>query len=358
MMSTNTDLKSFSFSAISTFKNCPRSFKYRYIEKLPEAFNTIEAHMGSSVHEALEWAYIKRQEGYEPTLQEALEQYSHSFNSGDFENIKIVKTDKVKQDYYNDGRRFLISFFERVFPYDKSTTLYLEHQFSIKMGDDIVYRGIIDRIAKSEDGTMLIIDYKTGKVGDPLDTNQLPSYALYIFQHNIDAEVRLCYEDLRENRSMCATFSRKDARKVKEALLADIQDIRNTREEDFRANPSILCRWCGYNTICESAQLDGTPLKASSGVDGEYLEVCPSCGGQLRERKGKFGAFMGCVNFPECRYTRDLGVDRKIPANNPDTEGKDICPECGSLLKKRKGKFGDFYGCSSYPQCRFTRPVE
>lgn len=357
-MSTNTDLKSFSFSAISSFKNCPLAFKYRYIEKLPEAFNTIEAHMGSSVHEALEWAYTKRQEGYEPTVQEALEQYSHSFNSGDFENIKIVKADKVKQDYYNDGRQFLISFFERVFPHDRSTTIYLEHQFTIKMDDEIAYRGVIDRIAKSEDGTILVIDYKTGRVGNPLETNQLPSYALYIFQHNIDAEVRLCYEDLREKRSMCATFSRKDARKVKEALLSDIHEIRSTKVEDFVAKPSMLCRWCGYNTICESAQLNGAPKKMVADANGEYQEVCPKCGGQMRERKGKFGTFMGCVNFPECRYTRDLGVDRKTPAKNPEVEGEDICPECGSLLKKRKGKFGDFFGCSSYPNCRFTRPAE
>ncbi len=361
------DVTEFSFSAVSTFKSCPRAYRYKYVDKLPEAFSTIEAHLGGSVHEALEWAYTQRQAGCEPTLEMALQQYKYVWNSGDFAQIKIVKEDKSKEDYYHQGCEFIAYFFQRVFPYDQSTTLYLEHKFEIPLGENIVYRGVIDRIAKEPDGTLKVTDYKTGRVGHPLDTLQLPSYALYIFRQNIDNEIQLCFEDLREQRTIAVPYSRAQVKKVKEELLKEIEQIRDTKEEDFITRPSILCLWCGYNQVCDNPHESVTgsrPAGADTGIPGnanstgEIQEACPLCGGQLIERNGKFGPFLGCSNFPRCRYTLDITRHKDNPAENPEVDGKDICPECGSLLKQRKGKYGAFIGCSNYPQCRFTRKVD
>ncbi len=360
----NGRVKGFSFSAISTFKSCPKAFQFKYIKKLPEAFSSIEARMGGSVHEVLEWAYIQRQEGHEPTLEQALEQYSRTWNNLDFEAIKIVKEDKTREDYYKQGREYIIDFFNRLFPNDRSTTLYLEQKFQIPIGEEVIYRGVIDRIAKGPDGTIRVTDYKTGKVGHPLDTLQLPSYALYIFQHNIDQEIELCYEDLREKRTVVVRYNRKEVKKISDAIQQEIEIIRNTPQEEMAAKPSILCLWCGYNPICDNPHpsvnpgRNQPPAAASTGKNGDFEGACPLCDGQLRERKGKFGTFLGCVNYPECRYTRDPGTSTANPVQDPNVEGKDICPECGSLLKQRKGKYGDFMGCTSYPECRFTRPVE
>jgi RecB family exonuclease len=365
------DITGFSFSAISTFKQCPRAFKYRYLDQLVEAFSSIEAHLGSCVHETLEWAYNQRQEGFSPDLAMAREQYKTTWNNVNFENIKVVKEDKSKEDYYRQGEEFLAAFFQRVFPYDRSTTLYLEHKFQLPLGEEIVYRGVIDRIAKEADGTLRVTDYKTGRVDHPLDTLQLPSYALYIFQHNIDPQIQLCFEDLREQRTVVVPFDRSEAKKVKEELLKEIQQIRDTPLEEFITKPSILCLWCGYNRICDNPHeavkrtlhLD-SPGESRSGEDqegnpgSELTGACPLCGGELQERSGKFGPFLGCSNFPRCRYTREIGANAGSPAQDPGVEGKDICPECGSLLKQRQGKYGAFMGCSSYPQCRFTRPID
>ena len=357
------NITNFSFSAISTFKSCPRAFEYKYVKKLPEAFSSVEAHMGTSVHKALEWAYVQRQEGHEPTSDMALEQYKQAWNSGDFQNIKVIKEDKSSADYFHQGREFIASFFQRIFPRDNSTTLYLEHKFQIPLGDEVVYRGVIDRIAKGPDGTIRVTDFKTGKVAHPLDTLQLPSYALYIFRHNIDNQIELCLEDLREQRTMVVPFTRQEIKKVRTELLGEIDCIMNTGPEDFIASPSILCLWCGYNTICDNPHESVKIKRAGAGITGdlstkgEFREACPLCGGQLRERQGKFGPFLGCANFPQCRYTRDLGMSKDNPAADPQIEGKEICPECGSLLKQRKGKYGAFMGCSNYPHCRFTRPV-
>ncbi len=384
------DITGFSFSAISTFKSCPRAFAYRYIKKLPEAFNTIEAYMGGCVHKTLEWAYSQRQLDSEPTLDAAREQYKQTWNSGDSENIIVVKEDMARMDYFNQGAEFIGYFFNRIFPHDRSTTLYLEHQFAMSLGEDIVYRGVIDRISKGVDGTLRVTDYKTGRVGHPLENLQLPSYALYVFHHNIDQEIELCFEDLREQRTMVVPFSRKELKRIKEELLQEIGQIRNTPEGDFIPRPSILCLWCGYNNICDNpheavkarrGDAAAVPVNVNrnrnenrnenvnenvnengnenvnGSTSGDFQEACPLCGGRLNEKKGKFGAFVGCSNYPQCRYTRDLGVDRSNPAANPQTKGEDICPECGSLLRKRNGKYGPFMGCSNYPECRFTRPV-
>lgn len=239
-----------SFSGISSFKSCPRAFKYRYIEEIAEAFTSIEAHMGTSVHAAIEWTYKQRLEHNDPDATETMDHYKQVFwNSGALEKTRIIKPAFTTDDYYQQGKTYILFFMNTMFPQDKSTTLYLEHKFEITLADGINYKGVIDRIARDEDRFLRIIDYKTGRAVPPLDNFQLPSYAIYIFENNIDNEVRLSIEDLREQRSMTASFSRGQARQVRAGLLQDIKHILETRE--FNANPSILCRWCGYNHICK-----------------------------------------------------------------------------------------------------------
>lgn len=91
--------------------------------------------------------------------------------------------------------------------------------------------------------------------------------------------------------------------------------------------------------------------------DGELAVVpdvtCDICGGAMVMRKGRFGNFLACTKYPECRGTRKLGRDGK-PVAPPEPTGVS-CPKCqqGQLLARR-GKFGrPFYGCNRYPQCDY-----
>jgi DNA topoisomerase-1 len=79
-------------------------------------------------------------------------------------------------------------------------------------------------------------------------------------------------------------------------------------------------------------------------------EKCPLCGGELLLRKGRFGEFIGCSNFPKCRYTRPKESKPKEPKK---IEGVH-CPDCGGDIVVRRGRSGEFYGCSNYPNCHFT----
>jgi len=73
-------------------------------------------------------------------------------------------------------------------------------------------------------------------------------------------------------------------------------------------------------------------------------EACPECGGELVIKQGRFGRFIGCANYPTCRYTRPLVARLGVK-----------CPKDGGELVERRTRTGRvFYGCANYPQCDFT----
>jgi len=85
-------------------------------------------------------------------------------------------------------------------------------------------------------------------------------------------------------------------------------------------------------------------------------EKCPECGKQLSIRLGRNGRFIGCTDYPECSYTRNLNDDAES-AEPEVVEGRK-CPECDSDLIIRSGRYGKFIGCSSYPACKHMEPLE
>ena len=89
-------------------------------------------------------------------------------------------------------------------------------------------------------------------------------------------------------------------------------------------------------------------------IEPEQLgEKCPDCGGELVYRFGRYGKFVACSNFPDCRYNRALDQDKK---EEPEYTGE-LCPECESKLIKRKNRFGTYFvGCSGFPKCRYIQP--
>ena len=81
-------------------------------------------------------------------------------------------------------------------------------------------------------------------------------------------------------------------------------------------------------------------------------EKCPDCGGELVKRKGRFGEFIACLNFPKCKYTKNLANSNKFEKKEPSKIGIQ-CPDCGGELVERISKKGKFYGCDNYPKCNF-----
>ncbi|TMK83236.1 MAG: type I DNA topoisomerase [Actinobacteria bacterium] len=89
----------------------------------------------------------------------------------------------------------------------------------------------------------------------------------------------------------------------------------------------------------------------------ELDELCPKCieegRGEVKlvKRLGRYGMFIGCPNYPECTYTREINGEER-----PEPELLDeACPECGRQLQRRVGRYGPFIGCSGYPDCRYVK---
>ena len=78
----------------------------------------------------------------------------------------------------------------------------------------------------------------------------------------------------------------------------------------------------------------------------ETGEVCPECGNPLVVRKGKYGEFIACSNYPTCKYVKKEKAEEVVVMDCPECDGKII------ERKTRKGKI--FYGCSNYPKCKFA----
>jgi DNA topoisomerase I len=79
---------------------------------------------------------------------------------------------------------------------------------------------------------------------------------------------------------------------------------------------------------------------------------CPKCGSALIVKWGRTGQFLGCSNYPECRHTEPLESE-KAPDAPPTT-----CPNCGKPMLAKRSRFGWFLGCTGYPDCKTTLPLQ
>jgi DNA topoisomerase-1 len=80
-------------------------------------------------------------------------------------------------------------------------------------------------------------------------------------------------------------------------------------------------------------------------------EFCENCGKPMVLKRGRFGTFMACTGYPECKTTRRLDSVQK----KPDTPLEEKCPDCGRNLLLRNGRFGEFISCSGYPECKYIK---
>jgi DNA topoisomerase-1 len=93
--------------------------------------------------------------------------------------------------------------------------------------------------------------------------------------------------------------------------------------------------------------------EGATGTDAEEPEECDLCGKPMALKRGRFGQFLGCTGYPECRNIRKIaksGVVAPAPVALDET-----CPVDGAHLVRRHGRFGEFVSCSNYPKCTFIK---
>jgi RecB family exonuclease len=190
----------------------------------------------------------KRQEEIKSqmNLDRLIDLYNDYWQEGGYE------TKKEKQEYYKKGKEALINFYNDLLEDKDVKPIMLEKNFVLKVGQDSI-KGAIDRVDRLEDGTVEVIDYKTGRVKDKLDTKdkrQLMIYQLAL-ENVLHFKVsKLSYYFLdNEGHKLSFSATDKQLEKLQEQLQAEIEQIKSM---DFSPTPSPrICSYCDFNSICE-----------------------------------------------------------------------------------------------------------
>nr|HID59571.1 hypothetical protein [Desulfobacterales bacterium] len=103
-------------------------------------------------------------------------------------------------------------------------------------------------------------------------------------------------------------------------------------------------------------------MPSTKGVGLNSYLKCPRCGRELTIKTGKNGPFLACSGFPQCRFTSNYKRNEKgeiqmiepLPATTIDMS----CPECGKPMVQKQGRYGPFLACSGYPECKYTSSLK
>jgi len=115
----------------------------------------------------------------------------------------------------------------------------------------------------------------------------------------------------------------------------------------------LKCNNCGATRDAEPVAADGGASAEGSADGEEEIEACELCGKQMQLKRGRFGPFYGCSGYPECRNIRRISKSGKV--NAPPVPIDEKCPLDAAQLVKRQGRFGEFISCSNYPKCKYIK---
>jgi DNA topoisomerase I len=104
----------------------------------------------------------------------------------------------------------------------------------------------------------------------------------------------------------------------------------------------------------EVAKKSDGELNGESTAEAEAIPACELCGKEMALKKGRFGSFYGCTGYPECKNIRKIAKGDQKPTP-PPVQLDEICPKDGANLVRRHGRFGEFTACSNYPKCDYVK---
>ncbi len=249
----------YSHSRLSSYENCPRKFKYRYVDQIKVDTEGVEAFMGKRVHEILERLYHHvARNGRPPSLAQVLERYRKDWSQSWHEKVQIVRKENPPEYYLERGARGLENYYRAWYPFTSGETVALEERLRLKLDGDGRYKmlGIVDRIVRRSDGVFEIHDYKTSASlpqQRQIDQDrQLALYQIGLEQTYPDVQqVELVWHYLIFNKTLRSRRSPETLESLRKATIQLIEAIEAERE--FPARPGPLCRWCDYAGICPEA---------------------------------------------------------------------------------------------------------
>ncbi len=251
--------RKYSHSSIGTYNNCPRQYKFAYIERVTvEKKLTADLLLGSTVHKALETLYKTKLNGRVMPLDELLDFYNKQWDESNKDHIVVIRESDSIEDFIETGREGLRRFYGKYAPFDDGQTLVVEQfiTFPLDPNGRFEIRGRIDRLVQRGDGTVEVIDYKTqAMLPTQRDLDNDPQMALYLIAVRHlwpDFErVRARQIFIRHGVEMAANIDDGRLEEIRYALYQKILEIEDAAQNDnFPPNESNLCNWCDFYSLC------------------------------------------------------------------------------------------------------------
>jgi len=104
-------------------------------------------------------------------------------------------------------------------------------------------------------------------------------------------------------------------------------------------------------TFTKENPIDLPDLDSADMQETSQEEYCENCGRVMVLKRGRFGQFMACTGYPDCKTTRRLDQGKRVP----DIPLDELCPKCGRNMMIRHGRYGEFTACSGYPDCKYVK---
>ncbi len=237
-----------SYSQLNTFTTCPLQYKYRYIVRIPVPPSAALT-FGNTIHKTVHAFYELVKQGEKPTKEELLQLLETNWSSVGYGDKKYEE--KMKRH----GEELLTGFYAK--GYDpKRIPTGLEEPFKIKITPRLTLGGKIDRIDTLPDGTMEIIDYKTGQTPKSRDVTkdmQLTVYALTAANegvyHRKPEKVIVSFYFFEDQQKISATRTQEQLTQAKKEIAEKADEI---SQSDFKPTPGKHCDFCEFRLICEA----------------------------------------------------------------------------------------------------------
>lgn len=241
-------MKTFSYSKISTYLQCPARYKFLYIDnyrKLEKPSPSL--FVGGNIHSTLKKFFDldeSKRNNYEN-----LEKLFRKIWRNNFDRKRVFKDKQEEEKYGKQALEMLRHFWNNDFL--KKKPKFLEEEFKTEIAKNIIIKGKIDRIDEEEEGYHLI-DYKTGKEKniDSQNDLQLIFYSLLFYKQTSLTLKRASFFYLNSGKFVSQEISKDKLLAGEEKILKIIEAINS--DGDFSPTPSNFCSYCGFLEICPS----------------------------------------------------------------------------------------------------------
>lgn len=335
----------YSHSRLSTFEQCPLKFKYGYIDKLEtDTEGTVEAFLGSRVHEVLEKLYTDLKFEKQNSLQELLDFYNEEWKKHWNDKVLIVRDEYDSENFRKMGERFITDYYQRYRPFNHSKTIGLEMRIVIKLDSQgkYVVQGFIDRLAYAGEGVYEIHDYKTANTlpeQEKIDADrQLALYTIAVKEQYRDCKkVVLIWHYLAFDKELRSERTDSQLDDLKQETINLIKEIELAKE--YPPKESALCKWCEYRPICPKwkhlYQVEALKPEEFKKEDGVKLVDEYSI---LKDKEKKLAEELERINARILAYSDQLNVDRLFGSDSKVTIWKKNCVKFPS---KTDGDYGE-----------------